>query len=363
MTSEESSQPAREPEELVNVLKSKPLISEILARLKSELPKNLHYHSAAHTEDVLHETVLFSMLDGLTDREIELLAVAAAYHDAGFIASPINNESIGARMARAAMEKQGDFSAEEIKLVESMILDTRLVETPTGLKQVASNELSKYLLDADLSNFGREDFFTMGDLLRKELGFDRNLFLQRTLELLSNHSWNVNSSRKLRQAKKDENLRRLNDLVTKLNRSDEHSQALTRGIDRIAFLAKLPLLLNSSLSTREIIGVAVDHLKLRLGAEAGTVFLLNNTLTELTFWAMRGGDGRRLEGQKMPAGRGIVGWVIEKQESVLINDVKSDPRFFAVIDKEGTFLTRNMICVPLTVRGETPIGAIQVINK
>lgn len=363
MTEEKQPGDNEKPAELVKELRAKPLISEILDRLKNELPKDLHYHSAAHTDDVLREVVLFSLLDGLSDREIELLAVAAAYHDAGFIASPVNNESIGARMARAAMEKQGGFTPDEIRLVEHMILDTRLVETSAGLRQVATSPLSKYLLDADLSNFGREDFFDMGELLRKELGFDRNLFLKRTLELLANHDWNAESSRKLRQPKKEENLRKLTELVAKLNASDEQAQSLSQGLERMAFLAKLPLLLNSSLNTRDVIGVSLDHLKLRVGAEAGTVFLLNDSLTELTFWALRGGDNRRLEGQKMPAGKGIVGWVIERQEAVLINDVKSDPRFFAVIDKESGFMTRNMICVPLTVRGETPIGAIQVINK
>lgn len=350
-------------DELLKVLRARPMISQILERLKTELPKDLYYHSASHTEDVLREAVLFSLLDGRSDREIVLLATAAAYHDAGFLSSPVDNERIGAELARKSMQEHGGFTEDEMKEVEKMILDTRLVQTPAGLRQVAHTELSKYLLDADLGNLGRQDFFEKGELLRKELGFEKGLFLQRTFELISNHRWNTNVALTLRQNRKEENIKRFRELLEGVKLSEQSGQAVALGIDRLGFLAKLPLLLNSSMDPHQIIEVAIDHLRRRVGAEAATVFLLDEFSKELTFWAMRGGEGSRLSGLKMPANKGIVGWVIERQESALVSDVAKDPRFFSTIDKEGKFTTKNLICVPLSVRGSRTLGAIQVLNK
>ena len=149
-------------------LRQLPVISAILDLLKQNLPGHLVYHAFAHTEDVLNEAIRFAITDELPAREIELLAIAAAFHDAGFIKSPVANEPIAARMVREALERHTTahptcgYSADEISLVEQMILDTSLRETQTGLRQVPTCDLSRYLLDADLSNLGREDFFDKG---------------------------------------------------------------------------------------------------------------------------------------------------------------------------------------------------------
>ena len=61
----------------------------------------------------------------IDDRDALLLAIAAAFHDAGFLKQLPKNEPIGANIAVEAMAKSGRFSLEERELVEQMILDTR----------------------------------------------------------------------------------------------------------------------------------------------------------------------------------------------------------------------------------------------
>lgn len=344
-------------------LRQLPIISEILDKLNAELPSHLKYHAYEHTEDVFREAIRFSVTDGLPARDITLLAIAAAFHDAGFIKSPVANEPIGARMAREAMEsfskhdpKHG-FSEEEIALVEQMILDTTLRDVQGSLRQVPTTDLSRYLLDADLSNLGRDDFFDKGELQRQELGYDQEIFRRKSFDLLNSHRWLTNAGRLLRQSRKDENLK----LLKKMISTDSQSAAIS--FDRLGFLAKLPLLLNSSLDLRRIIKVALEELKKRLSGTAATIFLLDESGKQLTFWALQGSEEGELEGQKMPAGKGVVGWVIDRQESTIVNDAGNDPRFFSQIDKEVGFQTKNMICSPLTVRGERKLGAVQVLNK
>lgn len=196
--------------ELLNAYQQLPIISTIRARLRAELKANLIYHSANHTDDVMHETILFAVVDGLTEKEMELLAVAAAYHDAGFIVCDTQNEPIGAQMAELNMRHFGSYSEKEIELVKRMILDTQLVLKETGNLQIASNELSKYLLDGDLSNLGRKDFFQKVELNMAEQRLKSDEFLELTRDLLSAHVWLTPAGNALRSAGQFENLKSLN---------------------------------------------------------------------------------------------------------------------------------------------------------
>jgi predicted metal-dependent HD superfamily phosphohydrolase len=190
-----------------------PAVSEPLAILQRELPATLRYHSFAHTLEVLRDVIEFALIDKLPARDIELLALAAVTHDAGFIHTRTDNETIGARYAREIMIKAGEYSEKEIQLVERMILDTALVRVDGSLRQVPHTELSKYLLDADLGNFGRDDFFEKSELQREELGEAVSPFRVKTLSLLSAHTWLTNAAKTTRQHKKDENVAKLKTLI------------------------------------------------------------------------------------------------------------------------------------------------------
>jgi predicted metal-dependent HD superfamily phosphohydrolase len=199
----------------ITQLREHALVKSALTQLRNELAPNLLYHSYAHTEDVLSETVRFALIDGVSAREIELLAIAAAYHDIGFIQTRVQNEPIGAEKAREAMVQNGGYSDKEVALVSQMILDTALVEGATGPQRICSTPLSGYLLDADLTTLGRDDFFTKGELLRQELEQGQEAFLRTSLALLTSHSWFTEAARSLRQTRKEENLTSLKRLLEK----------------------------------------------------------------------------------------------------------------------------------------------------
>jgi len=135
------------------------------------------------------------------------------------------------------------------------------------------------------------------------------------------------------------------------------------GWQRLELLANLPVLLNSSLELSRVIARTLDQLRLQLESEAATFFLLEEGGRDLKFWALGGEKQDGLRDQKMPADRGIVGWVIEHQQSVIVTDTKSDKRFFGEVDQRSGFVTRNIICVPLTARGVRKMGALQVLNR
>ena len=190
-----------------------PLVQEALTLLDKALPDNLSYHTKGHTLEVLRESIRFAVTEGLSERELELLAIAAAFHDTGFIKSPVANELIGAEFAREALQRAGGFSTREIQLVEQMILDTKLVELPAGPQQIPSTKLSRYLLDADLSNLGRDDFFDKSELLLQELGVEERSFRSRSLQVIAGYRWFTEAAHALGQKKKEENLLLLRSIV------------------------------------------------------------------------------------------------------------------------------------------------------
>jgi predicted metal-dependent HD superfamily phosphohydrolase len=194
-------------------LRHRPIVREALEVLARGLPDTLWYHALPHTEDVLDEVVRFGLIDQLSARELELLAIAAACHDVGFISSFASNEPIGAAFARALMEKSDCYSSVEVALVERMILDTALVPGEQGPRQVPSTPLSGYLLDADLSNLGRDDFLEKGELQRKELGQDVEIFRANTLALLSGHTWHTKAALSMRKEGKEKNVELLKGII------------------------------------------------------------------------------------------------------------------------------------------------------
>jgi predicted metal-dependent HD superfamily phosphohydrolase len=157
--------------------------------------------------------VLFAGHDHVNKRGLELLCIAAAYHDAGYIERYVDNEEIGAAMAAAAMRSAGSYTAEEIHEVKEMILSTQLLQSSDAIIRVERTALSGYLMDADLGAFGRDDFFEKCEQLMEETDLSPDVFYRQTLVFMASHKWITNAARELRDAKKKENQEAVERLV------------------------------------------------------------------------------------------------------------------------------------------------------
>ncbi len=174
------------------------------------LKENLCYHNLNHTKDVIEVVEVLGWTEHVTDKDILLLKTAAAYHDTGFLVKYKGHEQTGAGIARGSLKRYG-YKKKQIESIASMILATQLPQNPNTL-------LEEILCDADLDNFGREDFFDKGTLIRKELEgqgikmSDKDWY-EGTLKLLENHEYFTESAKELRQNKKADNLAELKKLV------------------------------------------------------------------------------------------------------------------------------------------------------
>ena len=179
------------------------MVEGIVNRLAEELDLNLAYHSQAHTIDVIEQALALANLDGVDEDSLLKLAIAAAFHDAGFLAQRADHEEIGARMASDAMSADSRFRPADIDLVVKMILDTRV--HPHGPVHRCTTHLSPWLLDADLANFGREDFFHQTVLIAEEMDLNITDMVGSTLDLMDRHRWQSSAGMQCFDAKKKEN--------------------------------------------------------------------------------------------------------------------------------------------------------------
>ncbi len=97
-----------------------------------------------------------------------------------------------------------------------------------------------------------------------------------------------------------------------------------------------------------------------VGAEASSLFLVDPTDNALVCHACTGPVD--VTGLRLAMSSGIVGCVVSQNQARMVRDVRDDPEFRDTVDGLTGFVTRSIICAPMSVRDER-LGAIELINK
>lgn len=121
-------------------------------------------------------------------------------------------------------------------------------------------------------------------------------------------------------------------------------------------------LITSSLDAGEIRRQAVEAATRLVDAERASLLLIDGTGERMYFEVALGDDTDVLSKVRMVPGQGIAGSVVQTCTPAVVNDVQSDPRYCSDLDAQTEFMTRSMIAVPLSCRGN-PLGVLEVINK
>jgi len=184
----------------------------IIKLLEQKLSKRLHYHSIAHTKDVVAAAERIALLEGVTDEGLFLLKSAATYHDAGFIEQYDKNEPIGVRLAQEILPKYG-YTQEHIDRIKELIYVTTIPHQPKNL-------LEEIMCDADLDYLGRDDFHQIADRLRRELREHGKIESDRQwdeiqVKFLNAHKFFTKTAKSMRDKKKAENLQEVMDRLAR----------------------------------------------------------------------------------------------------------------------------------------------------
>ena len=120
--------------------------------------------------------------------------------------------------------------------------------------------------------------------------------------------------------------------------------------------------LNSELNLEPLLQIILGSAVQVMGASAGSLLLLAQETDELVFEVAEGGGGAALVGTRMPADKGIAGWVATHRQPLIVDDVNRDDRYYRGIAQDYDFTTTSLLCVPMIAKGRV-IGVLQLLNK
>jgi sigma-B regulation protein RsbU (phosphoserine phosphatase) len=130
--------------------------------------------------------------------------------------------------------------------------------------------------------------------------------------------------------------------------------------DYLELLAAIGQDFAMSLDVDETLRLSLSRIMDYLDAEAASLFLLEDRDTEIVCRVSVGASD--ITGLRLKYGQGIVGQSIAEQASLMVRDVRDDPRFNRSVDSKTGFTTRSILCAPVSVN-ELHMGALEVINK
>ncbi|MBK8902301.1 MAG: response regulator [Anaerolineaceae bacterium] len=162
-----------------------------------------------------------------------------------------------------------------------------------------------------------------------------------------------------------ENTARLKDFAIQAAIAFENAnlyQQLQQRVAELTTLSRISQAITSTLDLTETLTIITENTTQLLQVDAASVVLHDKEAGDLWFAAASGEASEFVQGKRLEMGQGILGWVAQHGEPLLVPDTRTDPRYFGDFDAESGFLAHSILCVPLLVKGQ-PIGAIEAINK
>ncbi|MGK0360360.1 MAG: Nif-specific regulatory protein, partial [Bradymonadia bacterium] len=129
-------------------------------------------------------------------------------------------------------------------------------------------------------------------------------------------------------------------------------------VPRLKALAHLRL--DEHVDLEDVLQRIVDEVVRRLGADRGTLYLVDHARGELVSHVARLPELAEI---RLRVGEGIAGWVAQTGESVMVPDGPDDARFEPRIDTLTGYTTDTILAVPIRRADDAVIGVVQVLNK
>lgn len=130
----------------------------------------------------------------------------------------------------------------------------------------------------------------------------------------------------------------------------------------VAALLKATACLAQSLDLEKTLRAVMDEARNLMQADRSTLFLIDRETNEL--WSkVAKADGQTWMEIRIPADRGIAGYVASTGQTLNIPNAYEDPRFDPSIDRRTGYQTRTILCMPIYNSEGILIGVTQLINK
>ncbi len=165
------------------------------------------FHDIQHTKNVVGEVQLIGIECGVSERELELLIMAAWFHDMGYSQGAEGHEERSCKFAVDFLSKH-QVPEQDLDVITRCIMATKLPFKPKDL-------LEEIMCDADLSHLGKEIYWDRCGRLRQELLMTRSIlmseqeWLQFELDFLGNHDYFTDAATELYNKRKLKHIKQL----------------------------------------------------------------------------------------------------------------------------------------------------------
>lgn len=163
-------------------------ISKYVTELfKENLPAGTVYHDLSHTLDTVKACKDIGKGSGLSEEDLEILYIAAWFHDTGYVYQADGHEEKSSNIASEFLNSK-KYPKEKINKVIGCIMATKMSSHPNNL-------VDSIICDADLISLGRADYFEKNNLLKSEVEQRENKaiselrWLKRSLNFLLSHKY------------------------------------------------------------------------------------------------------------------------------------------------------------------------------
>ena len=174
--------------------------------LHTQIPSFLRYHSYKHTAYVLEKAEFISAHEKVSPHDLNLIKIAALFHDIGFIKQYKDHEEAGCEITRVFLQDYY-FDPVDVDQICGMIMATKIPQKPNTLSEMIVS-------DADLEYLGTDLFYPVSQFLYKELHYldpdlDISAFNRMQIKFITAHKFHTDFCKANREEKKQENLRQL----------------------------------------------------------------------------------------------------------------------------------------------------------
>ncbi len=185
----------------------------VMDLLRRGLTKDHVFHNLQHTLAVRSAAMDIGRQMELSEEEMEILELAALFHDTGFVEAYEGHEKMSEQIARRFLESRG-YDREKTERVLSCILVTLPIKQP-------ENKLEEVMKDADLMGLGTDNYPIALAALRHEWevfqhkNFSDVEWFEMNDKFVSSHQYFTEVARRLYGEKKEQNRKFLKKIAKK----------------------------------------------------------------------------------------------------------------------------------------------------
>lgn len=99
-----------------------------------------------------------------------------------------------------------------------------------------------------------------------------------------------------------------------------------------------------------------------INSEEASVLVRDGDAGDLRFLSATGKVAEHLKTLKVPAGKGIAGFVYSSGQPMALTDVGEEDTFYAEVDRQTGYSTQTILATPLRYDGEV-IGVLEYVNR